>query len=99
VFKPAAGGVHARGINGGGTLFDVLDIPIVIDYECGAIGKAVGEQNSVIFGNRSVVIAEERESGFQLARPMFQRGQCVGANCKNLNIRTLKFIDTRLVCG
>jgi len=99
VLEPTASGVHSRWINRSRPLFDVLDIAVVIDYECGTIGKAVREKNSVVFGNRAVVIAEEREGCFQLARPMFQRGQCVCTNCKNLNIRALKFIDTRLVCG
>jgi len=99
VLEPTASGVHSRWINRSRPLFDVLDIAVVIDYECGTIGKAVREKNSVVFGNRAVVIAEEREGCFQLARPMFQRGQCVGANCKNLNIGALELIDTRLVCG
>ena len=99
MLEPAASGVDSCWVDGTRSLFDVLDSPIVIDHECGTIGKTVGEKNSVVFGNRAVVIAEQREGCFQLACPMFQRGQCVGANCKNLNIGALKFIDTRLVCG
>ena len=99
MLEPAASGIHSCWIDGGRSVFDVLDSPIVIDHECGTIRKTIGEKNSVVFGNSAIVIAEQREGCFQLASPMFQCGQGVGANCKNLNIRTLKFVDTRLVCG
>jgi len=63
----AAGIVSARRVQSFPVLVNVRDDALLVDHKSGAVGKPVlGVQDSILFQNRPVEIAEQRESDANL---------------------------------
>jgi len=99
VFQQAACGARSARVNGLAAFLNVLDHPVFIHHEGGAIGKAVlFIQNPVLFGNVSLKIAEEGESkAFLLGEGAVSR-RTIDADSQDLRAVLLELGNISLIC-
>jgi hypothetical protein len=78
---------------------DVLNDPVLIDYECGAISETLRfVENAVILHHCSFEIAEEGKSDADVLREAFVSWNAVHAHTENLSIGSFEFGDISLIC-
>lgn len=94
----AAGIMRARRVQRFPVLVNVRDDALFVDHKSSPIGKPVlGVQDSVLFGNRPVEVAEQRECDADLfgERPVGRR--TVHADSQHLSIGLFEFGEIRLI--
>jgi hypothetical protein len=97
--ETAAGLIGGGRINRGISLFDVNDLSILVDHECGAVAHTVGPQHAISFrGGAIFEIAEQRKLELELLGEGFLGGSVVVTDAKNEGTVSLEFRYTSLVC-
>ena len=100
VSQAAAGGIGAGRIDRTAAFFDVGDLAVLVDHEGGAAGNAqLGNQDAILLGDLTHVVAEKGVVGVELFFPMSQGRREIGTDREDLSIILIKISDTRLVRG
>ena len=96
---PAACVGCARDIDGGAALLDENDLPLLIDYECCAIGdSAIRHQHAVSRGSLAgCKVAEQWEGKGKLLGEFTLGWSIIRADSQNLDFSRVKLGDTSLV--
>lgn len=98
MLEAAASGSGAARVNGRVPLFDVLNDPLLVNHERGALGRwEIRHQHSVFLAHLAREIAQEREFYADLIGESFVSGGTVYANPQNLRVAFLKFGDISLI--
>ena len=98
VLQQTAGRVRAARVDGRLPDFDVLDHAVLVDDESGAVRESLlFVQNSVVFGDGPLEVAEKREVKVFLLRERRVGGRTVHADAENLRIVLLEFGDISLI--
>ena len=93
-----AGIDHSGGIDGHASFVDVLNYPLFIDHEGGAITEALlFIKHAVVLHDGAFEIAEQRKRNSELFSEFLVGGNAVYAESKNLSVGSIEFSDISLI--